>query len=310
MIQNTFLRYGKPFHYVRQIIKHLLSWIYPIFRLFYKMPKVESVYETLEKLTENNKLSLVRFGDGEIVYINDKLNLPFQQYEDKLATCYKDLFKNNNPNLLVGLPIGYQDLNQLSEEGKLFWRSQIVWNYPRFKKYLNLETLYANASVTRLTFGFEKEYTIKAFNYWKKILNGNKVLLIEGEKSRFGVGNNILNNINNIHRILAPKHNAFSKCDEIIRYIENQTQKYEMILVALGPAAKYLVFELYKKGHKVIDVGNLDIEYEWYLRGASEERIVVPGKYTSEVKGGREVDDIQDNNSKLKYESEIIAKFL
>lgn len=310
MIQNTFLRYGKAFHYVRQIIKHFLSWIYPIFRIFYKMPKVESVFETLEKLTKNSELSLVRFGDGEIVYINDKLNLPFQQYDEKLATCYKDIFKNNNPNLLVGLPIGYQDLNQLSKEGKLFWRSQIVWNYPRFKKYLNLDAVYANASVTRLTYGFEKEYTIKAFNYWKKILKGNKVLLIEGEKSRFGVGNDILSNIDTIHRILAPKHNAFSKCDEIIKYIENHTQKYEMILVALGPAAKYLVFELYKKGYKVIDVGNLDIEYEWYIRGASEERIVVPGKYTSEVKGGREVDEIPDSSSKLKYESEIIAKFL
>jgi glycosyltransferase family protein len=310
MIKSTSLRYGKPFHYVRQFVKKTLALVYPVFKLFYKLPKVESVFDTLQKLVKNDKLSLVRFGDGEIIYINDKLNLPFQKYEEKLASYYKEIFKNSHHNLLVGLPIGYQDLNLLSKEGQTFWRSQIVWNYPRLKKHLNLGSLYANASVTRLTYGFEKEYTIKGYDFWKKILTANNALIIEGEKTRFGVGNDLLENITKVDRILAPKHNAFSRCDEILQYVEDMKQSYEIILIALGPAAKYLALELFKNGNRVIDIGNLDIEYEWYLRGASEKRIVIPGKYTSEVKGGREVNDLEDSDSKLKYESEIIAEYI
>ena len=310
MLQNSTIRYGKTFHHLRQFAKKSLSEIYPVFKIFYTLPKVESVFETLEKLSQNDKLSLVRFGDGEIVYINDKLNLPFQRYDERLVACYKELFKNNNPSLLVGLPIGYQDLSLLSEEGQIFWRSQIVWNFPRFKKYLNLNVSYANASVTRLTYGFDEEYTIRGYAYWKKILSGNKALLIEGEKTRFGVGNDLLQNFDAIERIIAPKHDAFSKCDEIIEYVLHNIDVNQLILIALGPAAKYIAYNLNQKGYRVIDIGNLDIEYEWFLRGASKERIVIPGKYTSEVVGGREVADIEDMNFKLKYESEIIAEFI
>jgi glycosyltransferase family protein len=310
MIKNSNIRYGKTFHHIRQIVKKSLSTFYPILRKLYTLPKVESVCETLQKMTEDNRLSLVRFGDGEIIYINDKLNLPFQKYEEKLASCYKEIFKNRHNNLLVGLPIGYQDLNLISKEGQTFWRSQIVWNYPRFKKYLNLDTNYANASVTRLTFGFDKAYTIKGYAYWKNILKGESAVMIEGEKTRFGVGNDLLSNFKTVQRIIAPKHNAFSKCDEIVEYVKNNITTNHTILIALGPAAKYLAFELFKNEYRVIDIGNLDIEYEWYLRGASEERIVIPGKYTSEVKGGREVDDLQDSDAKSKYESEIVVEFI
>ena len=310
MIQNSNIRYGKAFHYVRQFAKQSLSAIYPTFCIFYKLPTVESVFDTLEKLAGNEKLSLVRFGDGEILYLNDKLNLPFQKYDDRLANCFKELFKNNNENLLVGLPVGYQDLSIMSEEGRIFWRSQIVWNYPRFKKYLNLKTIYANASVTRLTFGFDEDYTLRGFQFWKQILSGENALIVEGEKTRFGVGNDLLANFTTVKRILAPKHDAFFKCDEIIKYVLSEVKTNQTILIALGPAAKYLAYELYKKGYRVIDIGNLDIEYEWYLRDASNLRVVIPGKYTSEAVGGREVGEIPDSKAKAKYESEIIAEFI
>ena len=175
---------------------------------------------------------------------------------------------------------------------------------------MNLKSIYANASITRVSYGFDKEYSIRAFEYWKKILVGENVLIVEGEKTRFGVGNDLLCNIQNINRAIAPKHDAFAKCDEIINFIENSEIKYDRILVALGPAAKYLVFELYNKGFKAIDIGNLDIEYEWFLRGAAEKRIAIPGKYTSEVKGGREVGDIPDKAAFKQYQSEICASFL
>ena len=173
-----------------------------------------------------------------------------------------------------------------------------------------MNTIYENASITRLTYGFEKSYTVKAFEIWKQILQGESILIVEGEKTRFGVGNDLLSGFNNIKRIIAPKHNAFVRCDEIIEYIVNDKIQHELILVALGPAAKYLVFELFKKGYRCIDIGNLDIEYEWYLRGGYNERTIIPGKYTSEVEGGREVGDHPDKKAFEHYKSQIVANFI
>lgn len=299
------LRYSKLFSIPRKVVKHLLSGLYPVFLKIYKLPHVSSVEETLELINTNRLLSLIRFGDGEILYLTDKLNLPFQKYDDKLANCLKEILHNKRKNILVGLPIGYYSLETMSKEGQIFWRSQIVWNYPRFKKYLSLDSQYANASVTRLYYGFDKSYAKSNFNTWKSILKGETALIVEGEKTRFGVGNDLLSNIQNISRILGPKHNAFEKSDEIIKYVLALEKRYDLILIALGPAAKYIVYHLHLRGYRVLDIGNLDIEYEWYLRGV-KDRILIPGKYTSEVKGGREVEDI-DNPE---YTSQIIAKFL
>jgi glycosyltransferase family protein len=306
MIQNTTLRYGKSFHLLRQFVKHTLSASYPLFTKIYKMPTVLSVEDTLVAIEKNKKACVVRFGDGEILYMTDKLNLPFQKYEERLSKSFQEILKNNHPNLFVGLPEGYHSLKNMSAAGHTFWQSQIVWNYPRFKKYLNLQSTYFNASITRLYYGFERSYTEANFNRWKQILKADSVLLIEGEKTRFGIGNDLLDGVKQVNRILGPKHHAFDRADEIIAYVEQFDKSFDLILIALGPAAKYITLQLFLKGYRVLDVGNLDIEYEWYLRGVTE-RIAIPGKYTSEVKGGREVVDLEDDTL---YKSQIVANFI
>jgi glycosyltransferase family protein len=306
MMNSNFFRYGSFFSVPRKIAKYTLSASYPLFIKFFKMPTVLSVEETLVAIESNKKACMVRFGDGEIIYMTDKLNLPFQRYDNRLSNSFQEILKNEHPNLLVGLPIGYHSLKSMNAEGRTFWRSQIVWNYSRFKSYINLHSTYFNASITRLYYGFERSYAEQNFNRWKQILKADSVLLIEGEKTRFGIGNDLLDGVRNINRILGPKHHAFDRADEIISYVEQFNKPFDLILVALGPAAKYITLQLFLKGYRVLDVGNLDIEYEWYLREVTE-RTAIPGKYTSEAKGGREVMDLVDNTH---YTSQILARFI
>ena len=49
-----------------------------------------------------------------------------------------------------------------------------------------------------------------------------------------------------------------------------ESAKTKLLLVSMGACAKALTYDLYLDGYQVIDVGNLDIEYEWFLRGANE----------------------------------------
>jgi glycosyltransferase family protein len=298
------IRYNKTFNIPRQIAKHLLSLCYPFIKVVFKFPKVSSVDETLDKIIKD-KCSVSRYGDGEFLYIVDKLNLPFQKYDPKLGGKLISILKSNINNIIICLPVGYHSMYNLNKSSLLTWRSQISWIYPRVKKYIDMDKVYYNTNMTRVYIDYvNKSDSIRYFEKLKKIWGGREVLLIEGEKSRLGVGNDLFANVSKIERILAPMHNAFSKYSELIGEAKMH-DKSKLILIALGPTATALSFDLTMLGFQAIDIGNVDIEYEWFLRGAIN-KVRIPYKYTSEALGGRIVDDMDDPI----YKSQIIRKIL
>ena len=293
-------RYGSFFKVFRKIAKYVLAMIYPLVIRIYPLPKVKSIDETLDKLFED-KLSICRFGDGEFLYIIDQLNLPFQRQIPELRLKMIEILNSDDSSILVGLPIGYHSLSNLKRHSKLTWKSQIVWIYPRLKKYLPINKVFYNASMTRLYMNyFDNSKSSKYFEKVMRLWQNRDVVLIEGEKSRLGVGNNLFNLSSSVERILGPAHNAYDKYKDLIKEAKKQS-KEKLILVAMGPTAKVIVYELAKVGYQAIDIGNLDVEYEWYLRGATT-KVKIPGKYTSEAKGGRVVEDLINED----YYSQII----
>ena len=131
------------------------------------------------------------------------------------------------------------------------------------------------------------------------------ILIIEGEKTRFGIGNDLLNNSKSIKRILCPINNAFNKYDKIL----NSALKFDknvLILIALGPTASVLAYDLYKFNYQVVDIGHVDIQYEFYLRKVNRS-IRIPYKYVSEARYGTiNITNITDIN----YYNQIAYKIL
>ncbi len=298
------IQYGSFYKFPRKIFKHLLSSIYPFVIKIYPLPRVKSISDTIEKILKEG-VSICRFGDGELLYISEKRSLPFQKQNNILRNYLIDILNSKSDKILVGLPVGFYSLENLKKETRLTWKAVITWTYPSIYKYLNHTKQYYNASMTRLYMDYEDtSHSIQWFEKVRSIWCNRDIILIEGEKSRLGVGNNLFQNAKSIQRILAPAHEAFDQFDNILNYAMTM-DKDRLILIALGPTAKPLCYELALKGFQAIDIGNLDIEYEWFLRGY-KEKIKIPGKYTSEAKGGRIVDDIRDNY----YKKQVIARFL
>jgi len=67
--------------------------------------------------------------------------------------------------------------------------------------------------------------------------------------------------------------------------------------------ATVLAYDLAKLGYWAIDLGHLDLEYEWFLSGRGD-RFAVKGKFTNEVADGNRVAECQDP----KYLSQIICE--
>ncbi|HEY8399419.1 MAG TPA: GT-D fold domain-containing glycosyltransferase, partial [Flavihumibacter sp.] len=298
------LRYGKGFRFLRKTAKKLLSAAYPVVIKIFPLPKVLSIDETLDFLIEK-RASISRFGDGELLYIIDRINLPFQKQDDRLRNKMIEALNVEVDNLIVGFPIGYYSIDNLLPESKDTWRSQIAWIYPRLRKYLPKNRTFYNSSMTRPYAHYaDKSISKGYFEKLRRIWDDREIILIEGEKSRLGVGNDLFANASSLVRVLAPKHNAFSRYDDIIDYVKTQDQS-KLILIALGPTATAMSYDLAKMGFQAIDIGNVDIEYEWYLQGATT-KVKIKGKYTSEAVGGREVDDLDDPV----YKSQIVKTFL
>lgn len=298
------LQYGKVFKYPRKIFKNVLSLVYPLIIRFYPLPIVKSIPETIDKILRD-QCSICRFGDGELLYISERRSLPFQRQEERLRDYFIEILNSEYDKILIGLPIGYYSLHNLKAKSRKTWRAIISWTYPKVKKYLREDKIYYNASMTRLYMDYEDtSHSETWFNRVRSIWYKKKILLIEGDKSRLGIGNNLFENAISVKRILGPAHNAFDRFDEILEFAKKQS-KDQLVLIAMGPTAKPLTFELALDGFQAIDIGNLDVEYEWFLKGA-KTKVKIQGKYTSEAKGGRQVEDIHDQE----YESQIIAKFI
>jgi hypothetical protein len=177
------IRYGKLFKLPRQIIKHLLSAIYPIVIKIWPLPKVESIPNTINKIIKD-KVSICRFGDGELLYVSEKRSLPFQKQNERLRSYLISILSSKHNHILVGMPVGFYSLENLKKDAKITWRAVIAWTYPRIYRYLDHLKQYYNASMTRFYIEYEnKSHCDEWFKKVRSIWDDKNILLKKGEKA-------------------------------------------------------------------------------------------------------------------------------
>lgn len=285
-----------------------------------KMPVIRAL-GALETVTylHNNDCSCVRFGDGEFAILTRKGNPGFQKASDQLREKMELVLRTQQKNLLVCIT-GVNNCMNLSiynDRAKYHFRNVVEMFHQYFSEILVDNALYGDCQFTRPYMDtLNRDYSKKIFQGIKNLLKGKKLIIIEGDKTRLGVGNDLLLGAESIKRVLAPSVNAFDKYDQILQKaleiasIEKDTStdsvKGILFLLALGPTAKPLVLDLTNAGYRAIDIGHLDIEYEWYLRGA-KKKIPIPGKYVNEAKDGKEWSENPEFDFE-QYNREVVAR--
>ena len=258
-------------------------------------PKVISRIDTLKKLLNSN-CSMCRYGDGEFNLILGE-NLPFQSYSKKLAVKMKEILVSNDENIMVCIPDVFENLSQYKEDTANFWRKSLYYNRCDIEKLLDKNKIYYDALVSRPYMEIaDKSYCKKYFDDFKKIWNDKNIVIVEGEASRLGIGNDLFNEAKSIKRILCPAKNSYSKYNEIL----NACMKFSentLYIIALGPTATVLAYDLAKTGRRALDLGHIDIEYEWFLMDA-KEKVPVKDKYVNECRNGKVITQI-DNSEYL-----------
>ena len=266
--------------------------------------KIKTPEETLDKLINEN-CSISRLGDGEFDLIWG-IGIQYQNVNDKLVKKLREILESNEDKLLIGINNAF-DLDYIykyNDFAKNYWKGWLKDNKYRVLKLLSKKKQYYSALISRFYIDYEDKSSVSEYvEKLKKLWDKKDVLVVEGEFSRLGVGNDLFNNMNSIQRIICPSENAFDEYDEIFEKIL-EYGKNKLILLALGPTATVLAYDLYKVGYRAIDIGHVDIEYEWFLRQVTE-KVKIETKYVNEAKDGH--DNIQDVNDE-KYEREIIVR--
>ena len=231
--------------------------------------RVYSVDETIEQLLTTKK-SLVRFGDGEITMIRGR-SLQLQNTDSMLIEDLKRILQYDHEDLMVSVPDIFDGVEQYQEKSRQFWKDHLLFSRRIYEKYCRKDRIYCNTSVSRCYYAYEDKSCCGGwFEKIRKIWEGQHIVIVEGNRSHSGVGNDLFSKAASIERIIGPASNAYKKLDEL----EAECLKYpkdRLFLVALGAAAKPLAESLYLKGYRVVDIGNLDMEYEWFLQKAESK---------------------------------------
>lgn len=269
------------------------------FPLFYDLE------ETIKLLIDGKK-SMARFGDGEFSIMSHKVRHHFQHVDTKLAKRLTEIIQTNDEDFLIGIADNYGSLEKYStiskQEIRMYMTNQVRKDH---QQYLQKDRKYHNAYISRPYALYADTHTDgpkKRFESLKNIWNNRNVIFVEGSLTRLGVGNNLFDNAASIRRIEAPPVNSFDKYDDILKSCLKHADPDILFLIALGPSAGVLAYDLYKSGYQAIDIGHLDLEYEWYLKGLGK-RCEIKHKYNNEFVNGDKVEDIQDEL----YLSQIIC---
>lgn len=293
-------------------IKHLL-WriIYtPLFRIKYLKTYTErhdfsilTSQETIKYIIAN-KCSVSRMGDGEFQMMSHYINNgstneyiidTFQSYNEHLSARLTEVFRTQKDNLLVCIPYAFKESSVYKGYERTFFEREwleyktMLSQYKGTKQRLFGDSCFSRFYMSRRDIDNYPQY----IQLLQQIWDNQDIVFIEGEQSRLGVGNNLFDNAKSIKRVLCPATNAFDKYEDILGYIKKHLGKDKLYLIALGHTATILAYDLANAGYQAIDIGHIDIEYEWYLMKA-KKKIAIPNKYVNEVKEGRINSELND----------------
>ena len=278
-----------------------------VLRTKYRL-RIMSPERTLRYIAKH-KCSIARYGDGEFDHILDLKDEGFQVRSKELTAKLAQVLDNKDKRLLLCIPRCFNTIKGCNDHSGTFW---IEWgkrdNHHQkivdlIRSHAGQNYLFGDSQITRPYIDWvDSKRADRTFPMLKALWAGRDILIVEGEQTRLGVGNDLFDDAASVKRILAPAIGAFERYAEIKKTILDQ-YRGELIIMALGPTATVLAAELAAMDIQALDIGNIDIEYEWYLMGA-KERVAIPGKFTNEAKGGRVFTDCQDE----KYLSQIVAR--
>lgn len=241
-----------------------------------RIPKMIKARETIKELYSSRK-SLVRFGDGEFNLIEGR-DIGFQKASPLMSQRLAEVLTSHDNNILVGIPDVFGSLSQYCTHVRSYWREFLPKNRDRIYSLLDMDKIYYDACFTGYAIQAAETCDESIEEYYaeiRKIWDQRDITFIKGDGAET-FEHDIYDNAKSVKYIHAPKEHAFEKYDEILAQA-SQEDKDRLLILALGPTATILAYDLAKLGYQALDMGHMGKDYDWFMR--KEEKNV--GKFFS-----------------------------
>ncbi len=261
-------------------------------RLYLGPFRVQGIEESLKTLVESRK-SFARIGDGEFTLIRRDSALRFQKENELLSRRLRQVLEEPIDACWVGVPDTVAYFHNLTEESESFWVQYMYDTCRDWRALLRRDVTYLAANVTRPYIRYrDRSVSPGYFRLLKQLWEGRDVLMVEGEQTALGVGNDLFDGARSVCRILGPARDAFACYDAILEAAKRHG-KDKLILIALGPTATVLAYDLAKAGFYAVDIGHIDVEYEWFRMGATK-KVALTNRFVNEAAGGAQTEKVED----------------
>ena len=231
--------------------------------------RVHTIDETIDELLGTEK-SMVRFGDGEVIMIKG-VDLMLQKASPEIGEGLAKILAYPWDDLMVTIPGIFDTLSDHHKASRKFWQDHLLFCRKTYEKYCNPNRVYYTTFISRCYyFGQDRSLCDGWFAKIRKIWENRDIVIVEGTRTHNGVGNNLFDSAASIERIICPPSDAYGALPDILKECLRY-DKDRMFLLSVGVAAKFLAVELFQRGYRVLDIGNMDLEYEWYVRQVSDK---------------------------------------
>lgn len=226
--------------------------------------------ETMRRVAED-RLSLARFGDGELkIMLRPQYNLRFQPWSADLAGELRGVLSMDGydpARLMPAFPYTFRDAH---------WTSVWLDIWPEVKPLLHPEVRYGAAHVSRPI--YFSHLGQRGVQLWRDVWDGQNVCIITGQGSRFHLEPALFGNAKSIDFLYSTPRDAYADLPRLKEELD-AADPDKLYLFALGPCGTLLAAWLSQRGRWGIDMGH--ISESWanvFAGGAWPEQLDVVAK--------------------------------
>lgn len=222
-------------------------------------PPVFSRWESMEIIVREGA-SVARFGDGEYKQMRNK-NMRRQRHSKELAARLREILYADAPGFYAAVlePVLIDNGQDVSDTRK----RTLVHNY---------RTVTALGDRQRLNMWISQAYSREYIDLVKRLWHNRNVVLITNPDTRDKAANcGLLANAKQVDFIEVTVTHAFSQCEAVFRQAKNRPAG-TLFILACGPTANVLAFDLHQLGFQAVDIGSFINGASQTMRGAHATR--------------------------------------
>ncbi len=225
------------------------------------MPFVYDEISTLEEI-DKKKLSVARYGDGEIAICLGE-GIYFQEYDSILSQRLSEiLLDESSEKLLVCIAPNVSSCYAPTPRVRTWIYKYFARHKELYIKLLKPNKKYGSTFISRPdSFMFKPEEFRQYRNLLRNLWDNRDVLIVTGQGSRFILEPELFENIKSSEFIYGLPENAFRQYDDLLAEIKSHGRN-KLILLAIGPTATVLSYDLAMGGYQAIDLGHLPSCYK------------------------------------------------